>query len=229
MKAEVGKEGNILGPLLTLGQLRENEEPPPSLAAQTNTLDTDGQIVQIRFGNTSPPDDHLRSNMLVGNVHGREYNTDGEDPFGNVEGDGGLDFRGPFVEDQEIDGGKSINGVDGNRYEKGYKHVSIGDIGEAVAGLEIVKLLQATVSLLLYLALASPEARRTHNIVPFLLGPDNGVTAPMAEAPHLVFWILCIQQQKEWILPFQKGKKQEASRRHRREEVKEGFLPPGPW
>lgn len=80
--------------------------------------------------------------MLVSQVDKGENNADREDPLGDIKGNGRLNFRGPFVEDEELNSGKGVDSVHSYRYRKGDEEIAIGHVGEAVAGLEVVKLLE---------------------------------------------------------------------------------------
>lgn len=147
METEIGEEGNVLRPLLTLGQLCKDEEPSPSLAApKPNTLKPNGQTIQERLSNATSPDDDLRSKVLVSDIDERENDTDGEDPFGDVKGDGWLDFRGPLIENEQVDGREGINSVDGNRYDERDEQVSICDISKRAIGFEVVEILETRLS-----------------------------------------------------------------------------------
>lgn len=117
LKAEVGEESNVLGSLLTFGQFRENQKAPPPFAASAypDTLQANRQVVEKRFRHTSSPNDHVCSKVFVCQVDEGEDDTDREDPFGDIERNRRLDFRGPCVEGEQLDGSEGIDSVDSNR------------------------------------------------------------------------------------------------------------------
>lgn len=53
--------------------------------------------------------------MLICDIDKGQDDTDGEDPLGDVNGDGWLDFGRPFVEDKKVDSSESIDSIDSNR------------------------------------------------------------------------------------------------------------------
>lgn len=83
--------------------------------------------------------------MFVGEVHKGQDNTNGEDPFRDVERDelSGLDDGRPFVENQELVGGKSIDGIDGDRKEERKPEIGVGKRHKARSSLEVVETLNA--------------------------------------------------------------------------------------
>lgn len=115
LEAEVGEEGNILSALLALGQLGKDQEAPPSLPlAGSDALQSHRQAVQVGLGHAAPPHDLMRAYVLEGEVDEGQDDAGGEDPFGDVDRDGGGDLGRPLVEDQQVDGGKGIDAVDGS-------------------------------------------------------------------------------------------------------------------
>lgn len=69
LKTEVGEEGNVLGPLLTLCQLCKDEESSPSLAlAHLDAFETNSQVVQVRLSDGASPHDALSSDVLITDI-----------------------------------------------------------------------------------------------------------------------------------------------------------------
>lgn len=142
LEAEKGEECNVLGTLLTLGQLCKDQESPPSLAtAETNALQPHCQIVEKALSHTAPSHDALSTNMLVCKVDEGEDDADGEDPFRDIERDWRLNFGRPLVEDQQIDGCECVDAVNCYRQQEREVKVAVGSVCEEVARLEVVELL----------------------------------------------------------------------------------------
>ena len=121
LKAEVREESHVLGSLLALGQLGENEEALVALAfAKTHTLQARSQTVKIALGHTAPPHDPVGPNVLVEEVDNREDDAYSEDPFLDCERHhlSQLDIRRPFVEEEQVDSCKGVDTVDCYRYEE---------------------------------------------------------------------------------------------------------------
>ena len=59
--------------------------------------------------------------MLVGDINEGEENANREDPSRDVEGDelGWLNGGSPSTEDEQVNGGECIDGVDGYREKDG--------------------------------------------------------------------------------------------------------------
>jgi hypothetical protein len=122
LEAEKGEQSNVLSSLFTLGQLGENEETLPTLPApQPNTLETRSQAVEEAFGDATAAHDGDGAEELVCQVGTGEKDTDGEDPFRNVEGDqlGRLDLGRPLVEGEKLVGCENVDGVDCAGNDKG--------------------------------------------------------------------------------------------------------------
>ena len=65
LEAEIREERDVLGALLRLGQLGEDQEAPPALAAAPpDTLHADGQVVEVALGDVPPPPDPQASDVL---------------------------------------------------------------------------------------------------------------------------------------------------------------------
>jgi len=93
LKAEIGEESYDFSSLLTLGQLSEDQESPPTSAfTQPDTFESNAQRIHKRFGDTTALHDSSGPNMLVSEVDEGQNDADGEDPFGNLEGDGLGEF-----------------------------------------------------------------------------------------------------------------------------------------
>jgi hypothetical protein len=118
LKAEEGEEGNVLGALFTLGELRKDQESlPTSAVSHPNTLQTRSQAVQEAFGHAPSAHDCYGTEVLIGKIGKGKKDADGEDPFRDVERDelGGLNLRGPSVEGEKLVGGEHVNSIDGER------------------------------------------------------------------------------------------------------------------
>ena len=88
LEAEVREERHVLGALLRLSQLGEDQETPPALAATpSNTLHTDSEVVEVALGNIASLPDPQAADVLQDQVDERGNDADGEDPFGDVERD----------------------------------------------------------------------------------------------------------------------------------------------
>ncbi len=65
LEAEVGEEGDIFGPLSTLGQLGEDQEAfPAPLFPKGQRLESHSQVVQVALGDIAPPHDAPSANVL---------------------------------------------------------------------------------------------------------------------------------------------------------------------
>lgn len=99
LETEVGEQRRILDALLALGELGKDQKPPPALAAADfDAFEADGQVVEVAFGDAASAHDSLGADVLVGEIEKGEDDADGEDPFRDLETDGGLQFRWPLVE-----------------------------------------------------------------------------------------------------------------------------------
>lgn len=133
MKAKVGEEGNVLGTLFALGELGKDEEAFEALAfAHTETLEADGNIVEITLGNVSSLHNAHGSELFKGKVDKRGNNAGGEDPFRDLKVNGGLDRGGPSVKGEEVDGREGIDTVDGDGDEEHKPQVDVSE-GSAAA------------------------------------------------------------------------------------------------
>lgn len=117
LELEVNEERDVIGTLFTLGQFSEDQEAPPTLstASDSHTLQDGGKRFEIAFGDAAGAHDPQGHDPAIEEKDIRNDDSDGEDPFGNLEGNLGLDLTRPLVEGEEIDGSESIGGVDGAR------------------------------------------------------------------------------------------------------------------
>jgi hypothetical protein len=115
LELKVYKESNVVGTLLTLGQLCKDQETAPALASlgDAHTLEYGSQWLEVAFRDTSCPHDTQSSDPSVGEKDIGDDNGDGEDPFGNVKRHGRLDLARPFVKSKEVDGGEGVGSVNG--------------------------------------------------------------------------------------------------------------------
>jgi hypothetical protein len=145
LKAEKGEEGNVLGALFTLGELREDQESLPSSAvSHSDTFQTRSQAVQEAFGDAPSAHDGYGTEVLIGEIGKRKEDAHGEDPFRDVEGNklSGLNLGGPFVKGEKLVGREHVDGIDGERDDQGKPEVAVGERREARGGLEIIETLE---------------------------------------------------------------------------------------
>ena len=130
LELKVDEESDVVGALFTLGQFGEDQEAPPALAAfsQSHTLQYSCQRLEITFGNTACPHDAQSHDPSVEKENVGDDDSDCENPFGNLEGNLGLDLTRPFIEGEKVDGGESIGGVDsaGDDYEDPQPYIGEG-------------------------------------------------------------------------------------------------------
>ena len=163
LEAKVGKEGNVLGALFALGQLGKDQEAPPALGlSRPDRLPARGQAVHVALGHVSAAHDAHGADALVCEVDKRGNDADGKDPFGHVEGDGGLNLGRPRVEGEEVDGGEAVDGVDGNGQEEREPEVAVNEARPAALGLEVGEV----------------------DVVPLVVGELPVQLPPLAEAAH---------------------------------------------
>lgn len=142
MEAEVGEQGNVLGALLALGELGEDEEAPPALAlAHADALEADGDVVEVALGDVAALHDAHGADLLEAEVDEGGDDGDGEDPLGDLEVDGRLDLGGPLVKGEQVDGGEQVDAVDGQRDDEHEPQVEVGERGEASSRPEVVEAL----------------------------------------------------------------------------------------
>ena len=147
LKAEIGKQGNIFGALLALGQLGEDEEASPAMAAQPHALEAHSQVVKVGLGNIAALHDTHSPKVLKSQVDERGDDADGEDPFRDIEANGGGNLRRPAVKGQELNGCEGIDTVDGDRQYQREPEVDVGEYRKAARGLEVAEILaKGTVS-----------------------------------------------------------------------------------
>lgn len=120
LEAEVREECDVLSALLRFGELCEDQEAPPALPTPADTLQAHSQVVQERLSYAASVHDAPGADVLIGQVDEREYDTDREHNFNDIEGDKrrGLDLTGPLVESQQVDCGKAVDAIDGHGKKK---------------------------------------------------------------------------------------------------------------
>lgn len=186
MKAKKGEEGNVLGALFTLGELREDQEsPPPSAVSHPDTLQTRGQAVQEAFSDAPSAHDGYGTEVLVGEIGEGKEDADGEDPFRDVEGNklSGLNLGGPFVEGKKLVGREHVDGIDGERDDQREPEVAVGERREARGGLEIIETLETKVNIC-GSGPCAPPSNCTHNEIPLLFGMDLDIPSTMPKKTH---------------------------------------------
>lgn len=144
LETEIREQSNVFSTLLGFGEIGEYQESPPALAAaHASTLHLDGQIVQVRFRNTSSPHDAPGTDVLKAQVDKGSNYTDGKDPFldGEVNDRVWIDTRRPLAESEQRDSSKAINTVDGKRYEDGDVKIDVGGNCEPRVGFEVGQIL----------------------------------------------------------------------------------------
>lgn len=138
-EAKVGKQGNVLGALFTLGEGGKDQEASPALAfADSDRLPTDGQRIHVAFGNIVALHDASGTNGLVSEVDERQDDANGKDPFGDVERNGGLDGGGPAVKGDELDGGEAVDRVDGNGDDEREPEIAVGKGRTTARGFKVL-------------------------------------------------------------------------------------------
>lgn len=114
-KSKVCEEGNVFSALLTFGELAEHEKSPPAatIASHSDTLDTHSERVKIALSDTPGANRTNGAHPSVDQESERDDDTNGEDPSRYLKRDCRLDLARPSGEGKKIDGGKSVDSVDG--------------------------------------------------------------------------------------------------------------------
>lgn len=170
---EVDEKGNVVDALSALGQFSKDQEAAPSLAAfgQSQTLEDGGQRFKIALGDAARAYDAECANPSVGQEDVGDDDADGENPLCDVEIDFGFDLARPFVEGEEIDGGKGVGSVDGARDDDEDPQPNVGKGCEAGCRLEV----------------------REGDVVPLLLRGDGDALLAVATTAHdccLYYYVL---------------------------------------
>lgn len=121
LEAEVREQGDVLGPFLALCQLGENEKPFVALAlAESNTLQTRCQAVQVTFSHTASPHHPVCTNMFIAEIDDGKNDAYREYPLCDVERNqlGELNVGRPLVKQEQIHSREGIYGIDRHRYEE---------------------------------------------------------------------------------------------------------------
>jgi hypothetical protein len=110
LELEVHKEGNVVGTLLTLCQFSKDKETSPALArlGQTHTLPDGSQWLEVALCYTARAHDTDGPDSPIDEKDVGDDDGDGEDPFGDLKGHLWLHLTRPFVEGEQVDGGKGI-------------------------------------------------------------------------------------------------------------------------
>lgn len=115
LELKVDEKSNVVGALLTLRQLSEDQEaaPPSATAGEPHTLPDSSHWLKIALCHTTGAHDPERSQESIGQEDVGDNDGNGKDPLGNLERYLRLYLTGPFIEGEEVDGGEGIGGVDG--------------------------------------------------------------------------------------------------------------------
>jgi hypothetical protein len=111
---EIDKDSNPSGLLLTFSQFTENQKPFIT-SGDPEGLPRYGKRVEIIIGDAVSFHDANSTDPFVKEKSPREQDTATENPFLDIKVDFGLNLTGPFVEGKQVDGGKGIKSVDGDR------------------------------------------------------------------------------------------------------------------
>lgn len=86
LEREVREQRHVLGTLLTLRQLREDQEalPATTLAKDANGLESDSQGVEVTLSHGAAFDNEMRTDVLVDDIDPRRNDAAGENPFRDV-------------------------------------------------------------------------------------------------------------------------------------------------
>jgi hypothetical protein len=143
LELKVDEKGDIVGAFLTPSQLGKDQEASPALAALCNshTLPDGSHGFKIAFGYTAGLYDTYGTVVSVQKEDVGDDDGYGEDPFGNLERDRGLDLARPFLECEQIDGSKGVGDVDGAGNNDEDPEPNVGKGCEAGRGLEVGKVL----------------------------------------------------------------------------------------
>lgn len=115
LELEVDEKSNIVGSLLTLGQLSKDKEASPALTTlgDAHTLQDGSKRFKIAFRYTARLHNTQRTEPAVYEEDIGDDDGNGEDPFGDFEWNLGLNLARPFIESEQIDGSEGVGGVDG--------------------------------------------------------------------------------------------------------------------
>lgn len=82
MKAEVGEQSNVLGSFLALGEFGKDQETLPTLAlSESDTLEANGNGVEVAFSYVSSFHNAVRAEVLEGEIDEGGDDGNGKDPF----------------------------------------------------------------------------------------------------------------------------------------------------
>ena len=107
-------QSNIFSSLAVLCQFGKKQEPPvtATLLAETNTLNAHCERVQKAACNTTRANGTDCMEPPVCENNERCDDTSGENPTGDVEGDGRFNSTGPTRERQKVDSSECVDTVD---------------------------------------------------------------------------------------------------------------------
>ena len=143
LEREIRKQSYIFRTLFTLRQFGKDQETSPStsLLGPSYTLQSNRQRIQETLTDSSSLHDTHRPNVFISNIDPRQDNTSREDPFSDIEVNLGLNLARPFIERQQIDGGKGVDTVDRDRDEERTDEICVCERWEAAGVFEIVQTL----------------------------------------------------------------------------------------
>lgn len=164
LKAKVSEQSDIFGALFTLSELGKDKKSLEALTRpEADRLPAHCQTVEIDLSNIASFDLSSRANPFKAEVDKGQEDADGEDPFRDGKGNGGLDLGRPSVEDEKLDGSKGINSVDGKGDDQAHPEGDVGEDGATALGLEVGEV----------------------DVVPFLVGILPRLLAAVSEAAHV--------------------------------------------
>ena len=126
LEAKVGKQRNILGAFFALCELGKHQEAPPAMStAHPDAFPADGQIVEVALGNVAAFHDAKGAHPFKDEIEDRGDDAGGKNVLGDVDADGRLDIGGPSVKNEQVDGGKSVDGVEGDGQDERKPQITI--------------------------------------------------------------------------------------------------------
>lgn len=101
-KREVGEQSNVFSTLLTLGQLRKDQEPLPTPAtlSHADTLEADGQRVQVALCDAARSNRPYGTYPSVDQEDKRQDDAAGENPSRDGKRDTWLYLTSPVIENE---------------------------------------------------------------------------------------------------------------------------------
>jgi hypothetical protein len=113
--------------------------------AHTDTLEADGEAVEVTLGDVPPPHDPPGAEVLEAQVHKGGDDAGGKDPFRDCPVNGRSYGGRPLVKGEQVDGDKGVDAVDGDGEQEEEVEVAVGEWREAAGGLEVFQVLREIV------------------------------------------------------------------------------------